>query len=283
MKWFLKRIFGGIGIVVLILILGYQTIHPWLAAWGSTTAEVARAMPGDLDGNRWTRSITINATPQQIWPWLVQWGQGRGGWYSYDWLENLMGFDIHTTDQILPQYQNPAVGDKICMAASSCTNIISVIQPNQAFGWQARDEQGSPVWNFIIGLYPVDSAHTRLVIRESFDKAAMPAIVTAIIEIPDTVMEQKTLDTLKQRAEGTPRSAATTPLEIGFWLAALVMGVTAAVLYMRRTAWQQPLAVGTAAVLVLLGLTFLYPPLWLRALLDLALLGGLVWTARQRA
>ena len=82
-----KRFFTGSGIFLLILILGYLGINPWLLRWGATEEEVARAMPGDLDHIGWTRAITIDATPEQIWPWLVQWGQGRGGWYSYDWLE----------------------------------------------------------------------------------------------------------------------------------------------------------------------------------------------------
>src|SRR5512138_912253 len=117
----MKRIFSGIGIALLILSLGYLAINPWLLQWGATKEEASQAMPGDLDHIGWTRAITINATPEQIWPWLLQWGQGRGGWYSYDWLENLFGFDIHTADRILPQYQNLAIGDPICMARGSCT------------------------------------------------------------------------------------------------------------------------------------------------------------------
>lgn len=91
----LKRFFGGLGIVLLVLILGYLVIRPLHLRWGTTAEEVSRAMPGDLDGMRWTRAITVAATPEQIWPWLVQWGQGRGGWYSYDWLENLFGMQCH--------------------------------------------------------------------------------------------------------------------------------------------------------------------------------------------
>ncbi len=279
----LKRIAAGLGFVVFLLVLGSLVIHPLTSRWGATEAEVARAMPGDLSGARWTRAITIAATPQQVWPWLVQWGQGRGGWYSYDWLENLMGFDIHTASQILPAYQDPKIGDPICMAASVCTSFVSVIEPNQWFGWQAKDEQGRPVWNFVFGLFPLDAGRTRLVVRESFEPSAMPAFVTAIIDIPDTVMEQKALDTVRQRAEGQASSALTTPFEIGAWLVAFGLGCAAAVLFVRRKDWRAPLALGAAAVALLLALTFLYPPLWLRGLLDLGLLGGLVWVGRRGA
>ena len=278
----LKRFFGGLGLVLLVLILGYLVIYPLHLRWGATAEEVSRAMPDDLNGMRWTRAITVGATPEQIWPWLVQWGQGRGGWYSYDWLENLFGMDIHTADRILPEHQNPAVGDPICMAANACTSFVSVIEPNQYFGWQSSDENGKPVWNFIFGLYPVDDTHTRLVMRESFDKA-MPSVIPFAIAIPDAVMMQKALTTVKHRAEGLPESVFTTPYEIIVWLAALVIGLIAGVLFINRKDWRKPLAIGVASVIVLLVLTFLFPPLWLRGVLALGLLTGLVWSFRSAA
>jgi hypothetical protein len=280
MKAKLKRIFLGLGITLLVLILGYLVIRPALLRWGASAEEVSRSMPGDMNGMRWTRAITIAATPEQIWPWLVQWGQGRGGWYSYDWLENVFGFDIHTANQILPEFQNPAVGDPICMAPGFCPNV-SVVEPYQWFGWLASDPQGKPMYSFIFGIFPVDGAHSRLVVRESFSLAGMPPAAVTAIEIPDVVMEQKSLDTVKRRVEGLPQSVFTTPYEIVVWIAALVIGVMAAVQFVTRKAWKKPLAVGLASVVVLLVLTFLFPPLWLRGVLDLGLLAGLVWHNRQ--
>lgn len=276
----LKRILTGLGIVLLVLILGYSVIRPLHLRWGATDEDITRAMPGDLDGTRWTRAIIIEATPQQIWPWLVQWGQGRGGWYSYDWLENLLGFDIHTADRILPEHQNPQIGDPICMAANSCISFVSVIEPYQWFGWQSKDESGKPVWTFVLGLFPVDETHTRLVVRESFD---IPPVFTFLIEVPDVVMEQKALNTVKLRAEGRPESRFTTAYEIIVWLVALVVGLIAGVQFVQRKDWRIPLAIGMASVIVLLVLTFLFPPLWLRGLLVLGLLAGLVWSWRQTA
>jgi hypothetical protein len=277
----LKRIFGGMGIVLVALIFGYIVIRPFHLRWGATDAEVSRAMPGDLVGARWTRAITIQAAPEQIWPWLVQWGQGRGGWYSYDWLENLLGFDIHTADQILPEYQNPQIGEPICMAANACTSFVSVIEPNQWFGWQASDENGKPVWNFVFGLFPVDEAHTRLVVRESFDPNAMPSAVITMIEIPDVVMELKALDTVKNRAEGRAESGLTTSFEIAVWLAGFLIGLVAGVLYVQRADGIRFLSIGVASVMILLVLTFLFPPLWLRGVLALGLLGALLWSSRR--
>lgn len=95
-------------------------------------------------------------------------------------------------------------------------------------------------------------------------------------------MEQKALATVKDRAEGRPVSPYTPVVEIKDWLAVLAMGLAAGVHMLARLAWKRPLAVGAAAVIVLLVLTFLSPPLWLRVESDLGLLGGLVWAFRKQ-
>lgn len=108
----------------------------------------------------------------------------------------------------------------------------------------------------------------------SFAPGALPDAALYSLEIADVVMEQKTLDTLKLLAEGGAPSPLTTAAEIGVWLFALACGSVAGLLCLRRADWRRPLALGLAAVGVLVVLTFLYPPLWLRALLDLALAAG---------
>lgn len=278
-----KRLIVGLVILLLVMDLGYLLIRPLHLRWGSTDEEVSQAMPGDLNGARWTRAITVAAAPEQIWPWLLQWGQGRGGWYSYDWLENLLGFDIHTADRILPEYQHMAVGDELCMAANLCPMKTTTLEPNRWIGWQASDPQGKPVWTFIFGLFPVDDAHTRLVVRESFDKDLLPPFAAFALEIPDVVMEQKALNTVKNRVEGRTESSLVTLYEIIVWLAALAAGMTAGVLFVNRKDWKKPLIVAVASLITLLVLTFLFPPLWLRGVLDLGLLGGLGWSFWQTA
>jgi len=276
------RALVGFGALLVLLVAGYLVIRPWHLRWGATAAEAARTMGDVPSGQGWTRAITINAPPERIWPWLVQWGQGRGGWYSYDWLENLLGFDIHSADQILPAYQNLAVGDPICMARGMCVSKVTILQANQLLSWQTADPAGQPIWTFTLGLFPEDSTHTRLVVRETFG-SAIPTVGLVALEIPDVVMEQKMLDTLKNRAEGRASSAAVTGVEISAWLAALALGLSGSVLFVRRRNWQNPFLLGAAAVLALLILTFLFPPLWLRALLDLALLAGLVFAAADKS
>lgn len=276
-----KRFLAGLGILLLVLILGYLIIRPWHLRWGATTEDVSRSMPGDLEHIGWTRAITIEAAPEQVWPWLVQWGQGRGGWYSYDWLENLFGFDIHTADRILPEYQDLKVGDPICMSSSFCPSRVTVLEPNRWLSWQALDDSGDPVWTYTFGLVPVDDSHTRLIVRESFNNTFMPPAAVVALEIPDAVMELKALNTVKERAEGIARSNFTAPLEIIVWFTALAVCLIALVMFANRSDGKQLLVLSAVSVLVLLLITFLFPPLWLRVVFDLVLLAGLFLVTRQ--
>lgn len=82
---------------------------------GATREEAARALPGDKLLDRADlqadRAVTIAAPPERVWPWIAQLGQDKGGFYSFAWLENLVGCDIHNADRIVPAWQNPQVGD----------------------------------------------------------------------------------------------------------------------------------------------------------------------------
>ena len=171
-------------------------------------------------------------------------------------------------------------GRNLCCAAGS---VRSQHEAGQWSSWQAKDDTGRPIWSFTFGLFPLDSTHTRLVVRESFDPIGMPAAATTALEIPDAVMVQKMLSTLKERAEGQIGSPLTTIYEIVVWLAVFVIGVICAVLFVARQDGKKSLAVGVAAVLVLLALTLVFPPYWLRGVLVIALLGGLAWSWRQTA
>src|SRR6187551_3140878 len=89
-----------------------------VVSWGATEAEADARLPGDelledADSVS-TRAITIDAAAADVWPWLAQMGPSpRGGAYTYDWIENLLRLDMHSTDRILPEFQHPQVGDAI--------------------------------------------------------------------------------------------------------------------------------------------------------------------------
>src|SRR5690348_17040804 len=90
-----------------VLVVFRPLLRGWYLHWGATESEAARQLPGDElvphPRVKYTRGITIESTPDHIWPWLVQMGQGKAGLYSYEQLENLAGCDMHNTDRILPQ------------------------------------------------------------------------------------------------------------------------------------------------------------------------------------
>jgi len=103
---------------ILAATLLYWLLYPrWLNRWGTTPAELSRSLPGDAAVPRprlqYTQAVTIAAPPDAVWPWLVQMGDGRGGLYSYDWLENLVGCNMHSANRIVPEWQELKVGDMI--------------------------------------------------------------------------------------------------------------------------------------------------------------------------
>jgi hypothetical protein len=173
-----------------------RTLRPWLLTWGSTPSERARVYPGDdpagpLPAIRATRAVTVNAPPERVWPWLAQIGQQRGGFYSYDWLENLAGCQIHSADRIHPEWQDVQPGDPIGMTPDFGTEVESV-QPGHAL--VIKD------WGAYI-VEPAGDGRSRLIARAHVDPG-LPSLAYALtIEVPHAVMERRMLLGIKQRAE----------------------------------------------------------------------------------
>ena len=173
--------------------------------WGSTPDEATRRLPGDellVDPDIVaTRAVTIEAPPSAVWPWLVQMGIGRGGMYTYDWIENLLGLDIHSVDRIVPEWQNLAAGDRI-PAPDGRTGRIAVLEPEHALVYEVAE--GEWVWAFV--LEPLESGGTRLLSRNRFrTRRLRDRIGNALIEPGSLVMERKMLHGIKQRAERLAR------------------------------------------------------------------------------
>jgi hypothetical protein len=147
-----------------------------------------------------TRAITIDAPPTALWPWLVQMGSGRGGAYTYDWIENLFGLGMHSADEILPEFQGLAEGDVLPMGRSGPGMRVEILQPERFLTF--RFETGTWVW--IFGLYPEDGS-TRLVSRNrlSAPQAGVFGRLfnTLLMEPGSLVMERKMLIGIKERAE----------------------------------------------------------------------------------
>jgi hypothetical protein len=110
-------------------------VRPWQLRWGTTGEERAATLAGDdLIANPHltaTRAITVRAAAEQVWPWIAQLGQGRGGFYSYDTLENLVGCNIHNADQIVPQWQTITIGDQVKLHPEVGLDV-AVVEPGRA-------------------------------------------------------------------------------------------------------------------------------------------------------
>ncbi|MCP4306601.1 MAG: hypothetical protein GY788_17370 [bacterium] len=193
---------AGVALGILVAVIGLYrwVIKPWHMRWGASDVEVARTMPGDQlipDAGSATRAIAIAATPEQIWPWLVQLGYGRAGWYSYDWIDN----DFQpSADRIVPEYQDLGVEDKILMMPEMGFVVQSIDEPNSIVSVL---EDGSTSW--CLALYP-DGGSTRLVSRwrPKFEKTPATFFMTMLSEPGTFIMEQKMLRTIRNRVETSP-------------------------------------------------------------------------------
>ena len=149
-----------------------------------------------------TRAIGIDAPPAAVWPWIAQMGPSpRGGAYAYDWIENLLGLDMHSVDQVLPEFQHPQVGDTIGYGSNRMR--VERVEPEHVLA--RRSEDGNWVWTFVLEEH--DGA-TRLISRNRFRLPTLSARLGMVpMEPASLVMERKMLRGIKPRAErlrGTP-------------------------------------------------------------------------------
>ena len=178
----------------------YPLIRRPILTWGATATEAASRLPGDellenADGVS-TRAITIYTPAERVWPWIAQLGPSpRGGAYTYDWIENLLGLDMHSVDRILPEFQQPEVGDTIGFGANQMR--LERVEPGRVLAWRSAD--GNWVWTFVL---EERGGATRLISRNRFRLPTLAARVGMIpMEPASLVMERKMLLGIRQRAE----------------------------------------------------------------------------------
>jgi hypothetical protein len=196
----MRRIIGGGAALGLGVIAYRQWLRRPVLTWGATAAEADSRLPGDEllerpDGGS-TRAITIDAPASAVWPWIAQMGPSpRGGAYTYDWIENLLGLDMHSADRVLAEYQHPAVGDTIGYGPNRMR--LERVEPEHVLAW--RSEDGNWVWTFVLD---ERDGSTRLVSRNRFRLPTLAArIGMAPMEPASLLMERKMLIGIKQRAE----------------------------------------------------------------------------------
>jgi len=189
--------------------------------WGATDAELHRSLSSDdlvpHPKWGWTNAITIRASAAEVWPWLMQMGQGRGGMYSYEWLENLVGCDIHNADRIIPAFQHLEVEDGIRLhpkvsipiaAIEPCRALVLHVRANTQTGntFDLTDTIPEKYLNmsWVFFLDELDEGTTRLISRwrGDYNPSLGNALIYRVFTEPISfVMDRKMLLGIKERAE----------------------------------------------------------------------------------
>jgi hypothetical protein len=204
-----------IAAVILLAGAGYFLLRPRMLHWGASLDEIS----GKLEGDELipdpvlatTRAIEIHAGREKVWPWLVQIGQGRGGFYSYDWLENLAGMDIHNTYRIIPELQSLKPGDLIPFWRGGGVNVVMVEPPGLLVlaGTFIRPagETGVPAavgGTWVFDLKGQEPNGTRLLVRARvarFQPGWLCWVMMRALEPMHFVMERKMMLRVKELAE----------------------------------------------------------------------------------
>jgi hypothetical protein len=194
-----------VGAAAVIAGVGFFGVYrPWHLRWGATPEEVARSMPGDEvvaePTFNATRAVTVDARPEAIWPWIVQIGFGRAGWYSYDILDNLCR---HSAERIVPQLQHIDVGDLVPLGPGEDAGMrVKAFEPGR---WVVWWDNQLTTWTWVLD--PMPDGRTRLVTRvRTRPSWRHPATVIWLLltEVADFPMMRKCLLGIQRRAE-TPQ------------------------------------------------------------------------------
>jgi hypothetical protein len=200
-----RRLAVPLAALLTVKVLGRR----WMADWGATTEELAAQLPGDelIEGTdlTTTRAVTVYARAADIWPWIAQLGQGRGGFYSYDALENLAGCDIHSADRVVPEWQDVVVGAEVKLAPEVALTVAAV-EPGRSLVLRGGIPMGRTpapfdfTWAFVLNEEP--DGTTRLVSRERYEYLRWwSAFVVEPASVISFVMTRKMLHGIAERAE----------------------------------------------------------------------------------
>jgi hypothetical protein len=205
-QWGFRRI-APLGAMATAALAGYVVaLRPWTMHWGATEDELALPLPGDEvvpePQHIATRAVTVHARPEEIWPWLAQMGRGRGGLYSFDWLDRLFGIlDEPSADHVLPEFQDLKAGDTIPVGGGVNWPVTQV-EPNRLLLIEVHQDGADVTWTFF--LEPIDAETTRLISRNRWtmgDSLKGYAKTYLIGEPTEFVMTREMLLNIKDRAE----------------------------------------------------------------------------------
>jgi len=257
-------------------------IRPGQLHWGATPEELARPLPGDhlvaAPSLRATRAVTIAGRPQDIWPWIVQIGYDRAGFYGYDLIENLGSTrGIRSAGKLVPELQCLSIGDRVYMSRIAYL-VIQSMTPYRFLVW--ADPEDHPAGAFTFGLFPVDEKHTRLVIRARlrYHWTEPRIMLDLFTEFGDHVAVPRMLLGIKDRVEGRRvEPFAAQGFEIAVWLAALFELVAAVILIFVWQRWWRAWILALLSGLTLLFALYAREPSCIGALLDTGILAAMLF------
>ena len=187
--------------IITLLILYFGWLREWQMTWGATEKEASQYMAGNellvAPNFNATRVVEIDAPPEQVWPWLVQMGYKRAGFYSFGKRDN---GGMPSAERIIPEYQNLKVDDLILPLLK-----VVEMEQNKSMLWVFQKGAGpwqSATWSW--GLYKIDSEHTKLVsrLRQNYTFNSIQEIIGWVIIDPmEIFMMRTTLLGIKQRVE----------------------------------------------------------------------------------
>ncbi|WP_436926076.1 hypothetical protein [Halosimplex amylolyticum] len=215
-RW--RRRIGWATGVALLLAAYSKLLRPRMLNWGATQAETAQPFPGDDllpdPGAESTMAVDIAAPADAVWPWLVQLGQEQGGFYSYEWAENLVGLGIHNADEIRPEWQDLEVGDTVRLGRADrfpdATLEVAEFDHEESLVLRTPDDPTWWVWSFVLD--PVDETTTRLLVRSRIRLPENPVVRVASLTALDPVSSLMTdgmLRGIRSRAERLARAGRT--------------------------------------------------------------------------
>ena len=206
-----RRTVAGVTVIGGVAAAYILVVRPWHLRWGATGQESRESLPGDdliADPDlSATRAIPIRAAADQVWPWIAQLGQGRGGFYSYDFLENLVGCDIHSADRIESEWQDVGVGDQVRLAPKVGL-AVAFLERGRSLVLRGGIPVGNTAppydftWAFVLRDEP--DGTTRLLVRERYAYTRSWArLMVEPAEAVSFVMSRKMLRGIRNRAENT--------------------------------------------------------------------------------
>jgi hypothetical protein len=264
-KYRITNLFAAFIVIALTGLLNYFVARPYQLTLGATKDEVQRSMPGDelVSSPHFlaTRAITIQGTPEEIWPWLLQMGHNCAGFYGYDILENIGSeHGLRSAEKIIPEFQNFQQGDEVPISLI-ISHVFYAIEPNQYLVWTSGNDDSPAVLAW--ALYPLDDSQTRLVsrIQWRYHLTDPGSVVMALfVDLADHIAVRKILQGVKGRVEGQVESVWVADVEFVVFVAAFGVFVAALIaLLARPLTWARWLAAFGAGI----GwLVVWYAPIW---------------------